>query len=197
MRPLLELWIISLVCLPIFGGEPGVHPLLVENPSQNLIRSKRMAGGTEVESAEDVPYQASIRLLDPDRHLASGAILNFRFVVTQASFIVKLYRVYPGQELPALARVRLGQVELQSSVNDQFQEIGSYVIHPNFSFIEARHDVALLKTVGVISFNQRVQPIVLRKGPIQDNTYVQYTDWGADTVHRCLLLHSYIEPLGH
>ncbi|XP_052873499.1 trypsin-1-like [Anopheles cruzii] len=139
-----------------------------------------MAEGTDVEKASDVPYQASIRLLENDRHLASGAILNVRFVVTQASFIWKLRGQYPGQTLQALARIRFGQVNLQSAANDQFQAIQSYALHPEFNFTEANHDLAVLKTLGLIEFNEAVQPISLLRGPILANVAVRYTDWGSD-----------------
>uniref|UniRef100_A0A182PI43 Peptidase S1 domain-containing protein n=1 Tax=Anopheles epiroticus TaxID=199890 RepID=A0A182PI43_9DIPT len=138
-----------------------------------------MAAGTDVAQSE-VPYQVSFRLIEQDRHLASGAIVNVRFVITQASFIWKLLRSYPEQPLSSLARIRLGQVELRSKADDRFYSISSYTYHPDFDFEAARNDVALVRTVGYIELNKFVQPIELRNGPIPEGGVVLYTDWGAE-----------------
>uniref|UniRef100_A0A182S7A0 Peptidase S1 domain-containing protein n=1 Tax=Anopheles maculatus TaxID=74869 RepID=A0A182S7A0_9DIPT len=138
-----------------------------------------MASGVDVEQSE-VPYQVSFRFIDPDRHLGSGAILNVRYVITQASFIWKLMRTYPDQPLSALARIRLGQVELLSKADDQLRSIYGYTFHPAFDFEVARNDVALVRTLEYIEFNRFVQPVALRKGPIPEGSVVQYTDWGAE-----------------
>ncbi|XP_053667858.1 chymotrypsin-2-like [Anopheles marshallii] len=142
-------------------------------------RYERMASGTDVEQWE-VPYQVSFRLIEADRHLGSGAILNVRYIITQASFIWKLLRTYPEQSLSALARIRLGQVELKSKADDQFRSIYSYTYHPSFDFEAARNDIALVRTVEYIEFNRFVQPIELRKGSIPEGSAVMYTDWGAE-----------------
>lgn len=140
-----------------------------------------MAAGTDVAQSE-VPYQASFRLIEQDRHLGSGAILNVRFIITQASFIWKLMRTYPGQPLSELARIRLGQVELKSKIDDRFYTIYSHTYHPEFDFEAARNDVALLRTREYIDFNRFVQPIELLSGPIPEGSLVSYTDWGAEKV---------------
>uniref|UniRef100_A0A182YIQ2 Uncharacterized protein n=1 Tax=Anopheles stephensi TaxID=30069 RepID=A0A182YIQ2_ANOST len=142
-------------------------------------RDKRMVSGTDVEQSE-VPYQVSFRFIDPDRHLGSGAILNVRYVITQASFIWKLMRTYPEQPLPTIARIRLGQADLLSKSDDQLRSIYAYTFHPEFDFEAARSDVALVRTVEYIEFNSFVQPIALRKGPIPEGSVVMYTDWGAE-----------------
>ncbi|XP_035893214.1 trypsin-1-like [Anopheles stephensi] len=142
-------------------------------------RDKRMVSGTDVEQSE-VPYQVSFRFIDPDRHLGSGAILNVRYVITQASFIWKLMRTYPEQPLPTIARIRLGQADLLSKSDDQLRSIYAYTFHPEFDFEAARNDVALVRTVEYIEFNSFVQPIALRKGPIPEGSVVMYTDWGAE-----------------
>ncbi|XP_041784702.1 trypsin-like [Anopheles merus] len=147
--------------------------------SLQASRDKRMAAGTDVAQSE-VPYQASFRLIEQDRHLGSGAILNVRFIITQASFIWKLMRTYPGQPLSELARIRLGQVELKSKIDDRFYTIYSHTYHPEFDFEAARNDVALVRTREYIDFNRFVQPIELLIGPIPDGSLVSYTDWGAE-----------------
>uniref|UniRef100_A0A182IWF5 Peptidase S1 domain-containing protein n=1 Tax=Anopheles atroparvus TaxID=41427 RepID=A0A182IWF5_ANOAO len=147
--------------------------------SQHESRHKRMVSGTDVEPWE-VPYQASVRLIEADRHVGSGAILNVRHVISQASFIYKLMRQFPQQQLSTLARIRVGQLELKSQPNDQFRPIRSCTFHPEFDFELAQNDVALLRTASEIEFNLLVQPIGLRRGPIPDGSIVRYTDWGAD-----------------
>ncbi|XP_049294927.1 anionic trypsin-2-like [Anopheles funestus] len=142
-------------------------------------RDKRMASGTDVEQ-EEVPYQVSFRFIEQDRHLGSGAILNVRYIITQASFIWKLLRTYPEQPLSTLARIRFGQVELKSKADDQFRSIHSYTYHPFFDFEAARNDIALVRTLEYIEFNRFVQPIVIRKGFIPEGSAVMYTDWGAE-----------------
>lgn len=140
-----------------------------------------MASGTDVGPGE-APYQASVRLIEADRHLGSGAILNVRFVISQASFIYKLMRQMPNRALYSLARVRVGQSGLKSQANDQFRPIQSCTFHPEFDFELAQNDVALLKTSSPIELNPLVQPIALYRGPIADGSVVRYTDWGADMV---------------
>ncbi|XP_058122445.1 trypsin-1-like [Anopheles ziemanni] len=149
--------------------------------SQHVGREERMASGTDVGPGE-APYQASVRLIEADRHLGSGAILNVRFVISQASFIYKLMRQMPNRTLYSLARIRVGQSELKSQANDQFRLIQSCIFHPEFDFELAQNDVALLKTDSPIELNPLVQPIALYRGPIADGSVVQYTDWGADMV---------------
>uniref|UniRef100_A0A182K4P0 Peptidase S1 domain-containing protein n=1 Tax=Anopheles christyi TaxID=43041 RepID=A0A182K4P0_9DIPT len=163
------------------------YPQLLETFSSELsiieslqaYQQKRMASGTDVAPSE-VPYQVSFRFIEQDRHLGSGAILNVRFIITQASFIWKLMRTYPEQSLSEIARIRLGQVELKSKTDDLFYSIYSYTYHPEFDFEAARNDVALVRTREYIDFNRFVQPIELRKGPIPEGSIVSYTDWGAE-----------------
>uniref|UniRef100_A0A182Q0G3 Peptidase S1 domain-containing protein n=1 Tax=Anopheles farauti TaxID=69004 RepID=A0A182Q0G3_9DIPT len=146
---------------------------------QEVGRVKRMASGVDVEQWE-VPYQVSFRLIEADRHLGSGAILNVRYVITQASFLWKLLRTYPDQPLATLARVRFGEAALKSQSDDQFRSIHSHTYHPFFDFEEARNDIALVRTAEYIEFNRFVQPISIRKAPVLEGTVVEYTDWGAD-----------------
>uniref|UniRef100_A0A182MN19 Peptidase S1 domain-containing protein n=1 Tax=Anopheles culicifacies TaxID=139723 RepID=A0A182MN19_9DIPT len=148
--------------------------------SSQAIRDKRMASGTDVMEQWEVPYQVSFRYIEQDRHLGSGAILNVRYIITQASFIWKLLRTYPEQPLSRLARIRVGQVELRSKADDQFRSIYSYTYHPSFDFEAARNDVALVRTLEYIEFNEFVQPVAIFKGSIPAGSVVMYTDWGAE-----------------
>ncbi|XP_053675078.1 chymotrypsin-2-like [Anopheles nili] len=139
----------------------------------------RIASGTDAEEWE-VPYQVSFRLIEQDRHLGSGAILNIRYIITQASFIWKLLRQFPELPLSNLARIRFGQVQLKSQTDDQFRSIHSYLYHPSFDFEAARNDIAVVRVLQFIEFNRYVQPINLYRGPLLENSFVLYTDWGAE-----------------
>lgn len=123
------------------------HPLIYDG-SPRIVNGSNAAIG-------QFPYQVSLRELPFKHHFCGGSIITNRWILT-AAHCMSNHATY---EIIAT----VGSVELSGGGVEY--EISEKRLHSEYVADQLGHDIALLRTVNVIVFNNLVRSIAL---PIED-----------------------------
>ncbi|XP_069355257.1 trypsin-1-like [Maniola hyperantus] len=162
---------------------------VVENGPVTDKREGRIAGGVAVESITEFPYV--VQVLKP--YHCSGAIISKNYILTAAQCIedemlrINWTAIVSNAEVLARMQKKTDPKEIEVRAGSQFRGEGTLipiakaVRHPYFR-IGANYDsdIAYLKTVSPIAFNENVQPGILTDDPLEQ-PFLTVTGWGEQT----------------
>lgn len=109
-----------------------------------------------------VPFIVSIRdFMRYTDHVASGSILNSRFILTNARPFAKQYA------LPSHFKI-VGNISKTWEDSTDYYSVERMFIHPNYNEVTHENDIALLQTTKAINFHDGVQPISLSESVLTE-----------------------------
>uniref|UniRef100_A0A182M5F2 trypsin n=1 Tax=Anopheles culicifacies TaxID=139723 RepID=A0A182M5F2_9DIPT len=126
---------------------------------------KRIVGGFVIDIA-DAPYQVSLQ--NDNEHNCGGSILSTKWILTAAHCI--------HDESSSDFTVRLGSSEHGSG--GTVIRVARIIPHPRHS--ATNYDIALLELESELSFNSKIQPVVLpeQDEPVVDGMMGTVSGWG-------------------
>lgn len=128
----------------------GCTILTIDTTTTTTSASGRIVGGQTARPAQ-FPHQASVRdaAAPPARHFCGGSIIHQRWILTAAHCVVSM----PASRLA----VAVGAHRLHG--DGRVYAVGEVHVHGEHNATTAANDIALLRTVDRIEFNERVQAI--------------------------------------
>lgn len=155
---------LKFVCLVLIVVDAGAI-----QPSVDTLESEdRIIGGHQATPGQ-FPYQVSLRLR---RHYCGGAIIAPRFILTT----VWCTRVFnPDLKITVY-------VGAHTSHDGTLHELDQITRHPRFRGYDRANDIAVLRTVKPITFNNLVQPIALPTAAIENDRALIFSGWGETEV---------------
>lgn len=138
-----------------------------ENSKHFQIQSRIVGGSSAVE--KQFPYHVSLRFKRNHVHFCGGAIISEQFILTAAHCLV-MSREYPFY----------GVVNITHATDIGTRlEFSERIVHPEFSAVTARKDIALIRTRKLIVFSTFVKPIWLPiRSPTKPGTVAIVSGWG-------------------
>lgn len=112
----------------------------------------RIVGGQHAVKGQ-FPYMALFVDRDTKLPVGSGAIVGKHHIVTSA-FGLSAYQWKPQQLITVLGAWKIGEYETTSDIYE-------VILHPFFKSNLSSFDVAVIKTVDEIVFNEFIQPVLL------------------------------------
>ncbi|XP_031634257.1 serine protease Hayan-like [Contarinia nasturtii] len=146
--------------------------------SQGEIATPRIIGGEGTEDGE-FPWMAALFYLDGNKlvYRCGGSIISNQFVLTAAHCVRKI-------GIPR--KVRVGSASLLDESNDTntavWHDIQEIIVHPDYNASTRWNDIALLRVVGNIRFNDLVSPACLNTnlGDVPSSQNLTVTGWGTN-----------------
>ncbi|KAF5287780.1 hypothetical protein FQA39_LY15716 [Lamprigera yunnana] len=120
----------------------------------------------EIASEGQFPYQISLEYYLT--HVCSGSIINPSTILTAAHCVD-----ISGQRF---LTVVVGRNYLMES--GVVHSVKKQVAHEEFDSITFEHDIGLLKLTPKISYNDRVQPIALKRSHVGEGVDLIFSGWG-------------------
>ncbi|XDV13476.1 hypothetical protein PO909_001870 [Leuciscus waleckii] len=116
-------------------------------------RNTKIVGG-ENAVAGSWPWQASLRQISNGRHFCGGSLINKDWVLSAAH----CFKSITGSNV----KIYLGS-QLQSGSNpfEVSRTVTQVITHPSYSSSTQNNDIALLKLVSSVTFNDYIQPVCL------------------------------------
>lgn len=127
----------------------------------------RIVGG-EIASEGQFPYQISLQLFN--QHSCGGSILNNRWILTAA------HCVHQRENQPEAFEVVVGTNKL-NQITKRYK-IEKVIRHAQYDPKLIKNDVAVLKTVEEIQFDDHVGPVKLCKDEVQAGRALVLSGWG-------------------
>ncbi|CAK1547338.1 unnamed protein product [Leptosia nina] len=128
--------------------------------------STRIVNGNEAPDG-GIPYQVSLRL--GGSHFCGGSILKAEWILSASHCFDRIRYV---QYITAL----VGTNDLKSGGDEV--KIDKIVKHPDYVQKQYKNDIALLKTLQRITFNERVKPIPLPEQDTEPGANLLVSGWG-------------------
>ncbi|KAG6456929.1 hypothetical protein O3G_MSEX010040 [Manduca sexta] len=158
------------VCRSAAVYENGYH-MDVGVPKATWLRRQpisRIVGGTKVDAATAVPYQAGIvvRLTTGWTSVCGGSVVSATRVLTAA------HCWWDGQSQAALFTIVLGSLTLFSGGTRI--ETKQVTPHANWNTRDYTHDIAMVR-IPAITFSNKIQAIPLPTASIVNNNFVGFT----------------------
>lgn len=76
-------------------------------------------------------------------------------------------------------KIEVGSNDLEHGV---FYDIARLIRHHSFNRPKFAYDIALLRVLEPIQFNEKIQPIKLSKHKVEKQTQLEFTGWGRQNV---------------
>ncbi|XP_038207761.1 trypsin, alkaline C-like [Zerene cesonia] len=163
-------------------GPPPCPPVCVPFPNSNCgpagpylcLPEQRIIGGVQANIAS-YPYAAVLLRYNSNTgtyvQQCGGAIINNRSVLTSVNCIYN--------DAPRNWIIRVGSSLANSG--GQVLNVGSFIIHPNYSAAGSDNDVAILRAQSFINYGTNVNRISIAGSNynLNDNTAVTVMGWGA------------------
>uniref|UniRef100_A0A182JP57 Apyrase n=1 Tax=Anopheles christyi TaxID=43041 RepID=A0A182JP57_9DIPT len=150
--------------IPCAEGYPDAYARVGHVLSDDMEANNRVVGGTDA-APGSAPYQVSLQGLFS--HMCGGAIIDREWVLTAAHCVV----------LPTiLMQVLVGTNDLRSG--GQRYTVEKFFVHSRFNMPAFHNDIALVKLISSIQFNDPVQPIAYSERELPENATLTLTGWG-------------------
>ena len=155
--------------------------MLIVSIASDEKPSMRIIGGVQT-SIKDFPYMATVHGWNPFKtwYYCGGGIIAEQWIITVAHCLPIWFSKAPVPDL----YVAVGLDEKKKTFQNKL-EIEGYFRHPEHALFEDQHDIALIKLVNKIQFNEKVQKLQLpRKNEEQEytgnNKRVTVAGWGME-----------------
>lgn len=149
---------LKFVCLILLAI--GVCAILL-----NVACDERIIGG-QFAAKGQFPYQVALRN-NTGGHVCGGAIVHSRFILSSGNCV----QYSTVQNISAF-------VGAYSLTDGTRHELNRITRHPNFNWALRSNDIAVLRTVKPIEFNDFVQPIALPTAAVEKGRVVLVAGWG-------------------
>lgn len=137
--------------------------------SSKLVPEFRIFNGNNAPKGQ-FPYQVSIRSKHDNKHNCGAAILNNRFLLTAAHCCKFDYAK------PAYVSVVVGASH--RSNGGTAMDVDKITPHEQFDPWTLKNDIALIRTVKEIKFNDQIQPIALPNEDADNGKPLIISGWG-------------------
>lgn len=118
----------------------------------------------------EIPYQVSLHRQSDSRHICGGAILNSDWIVTAGQCV--------NEKRPSEMYAKTGSVNASS--DGPSYDIQLAVLHPNYTREDAANNIALLRTLAPIIFNEFTKAIDISLDFVKPSELVTLSGWHAD-----------------
>lgn len=130
--------------------------------------NSRIFNGTTA-AVGQFPHQVSLRNMHDNKHFCGGSLIAHKWILTVATCLDQ----YPTRAIVAV----VGTIEPSTSGSKykiQLKRRHPYYQNPN----RVKYNIALLRTVDTVVFNEFVRPIALPSHDVPANTSVIISGWG-------------------
>ena len=160
-RPLL---LLLLLFISAASNSQAKH--LQNRTDQSGLITGRIVGGKASEEGS-APYQVSLQYLD-GRHFCGGFIIDKQWVVTAAHCVFDM----------EIDEFWIATGTNKWEVPGATYDVSKIFTHCNYDPDKHSDDIALLRLVTWIDFDEKTQPVQLPNGQIKDGDDVIFTGWG-------------------
>lgn len=150
-----------------------------ESDDNDETDDERIIGGWDAEPGQ-FPFQFSLRGRRPFNgtvvwsHQCGGGILSNRWVITAAHCT--------QEEFANTSNLMIAAGAHHISNDGQLYQVELVINHENYTEDTLENDIAVLRTVQPIIFNERVRPIQLAGRPIGGDVFSTVSGWGVEKV---------------